>query len=68
MNLAERINANAPLAVRATRQAISQGAMVSDDEGIRIAVELFKPVAASEDAKEGPLAFVEKRLPEWKAR
>ena len=42
--------------------------MVSDDEGIRIAVELFKPVAASEDAKEGPLAFVEKRLPEWKAR
>ena len=68
MNLAERINTNAPLAVRATRQAISQGAMVSDDEGIRIAVELFKPVAASEDAKEGPLAFVEKRLPEWKAR
>ena len=68
MTLAERINANAPLAVRATRQAISQGAMVSDDEGIRIAVELFKPVAASEDAKEGPLAFVEKRLPEWKAR
>ena len=68
MNLAERITANAPLAVRATRQAISQGAMVSDDEGIRIAVELFKPVAASEDAKEGPLAFVEKRLPEWKAR
>ena len=68
MNLAERINANAPLAVRATRQAISQGAMVSDDEGIRIAIELFKPVAASEDAKEGPLAFVEKRLPEWKAR
>lgn len=68
MNLAERINANAPLAVRATRQAISQGAMVSDDEGIRIAVELFKPVAASEDAKEGPLAFIEKRLPEWKAR
>lgn len=68
MDLAERINANAPLAVRATRQAVSQGAMVSDDEGIRIAVELFKPVASSEDAKEGPLAFVEKRLPEWKAR
>ena len=68
INLAERINSNAPLAVRATRKAVLEGAMVDDDEGIRIAVELFAPVAKSEDAKEGPLAFVEKRSPEWKAR
>ena len=68
ISLAERINSNAPLAVRATRKAVSQGAMVDDGEGIRIAVELFTPVAKSEDAKEGPLAFVEKRSPEWKAR
>jgi len=66
--LAERINANAPLAVRATRKAVLDGALVSDEDGIRIAVELFGPVAVSEDAKEGPLAFVEKRPPEWKAR
>ena len=66
--LAERINANAPLAVRATRKAVRDGALVSDEEGIRIAGELFCPVASSEDAKEGPLAFVEKRPPEWKAR
>ena len=66
--LAKRINANAPLAVRATRKAVRDGALVSDEEGIRIAVELFGPVASSEDAKEGPLAFVEKRPPEWKAR
>jgi len=68
ISLAERINSNAPLAVRATRKAVLEGAMVDDDEGIRIAVELFTPVATSEDAKEGPLAFVEKRSPEWKAR
>ena len=68
ISLAERINSNAPLAVRATRKAVLEGAMVDDDEGIRIAVELFAPVAKSEDAKEGPLAFVEKRSPEWKAR
>ena len=68
ISLADRINSNAPLAVRATRKAVLEGAMVDDDEGIRIAVELFTPVAKSEDAKEGPLAFVEKRSPEWKAR
>lgn len=66
--LAERINANAPLAVRATRKAILDGALVPDKDGIRLAIELFGPVATSEDAKEGPLAFVEKRPPEWKAR
>lgn len=66
--LAERINANAPLAVRATREAVRQGAQVDDIEGIRIAAELFRPVARSEDFQEGPRAFVEKREPEWKGR
>ena len=68
LELAERVNANAPLAVRATRQAVLGGAMVDDAEGIRLAVEAFRPVARSEDAKEGPLAFVEKRPPVWRAR
>lgn len=66
--LAERINANAPLAVRATRKAVLAGAQVDDLEGIRIAVDEFRPVARSEDAKEGPRAFVEKRPPVWQAR
>lgn len=66
--LAARVNANAPLAVRATRTAVLRGAGVDDDEGIRIAVEAFRPVARSEDAKEGPRAFVEKRDPIWQAR
>lgn len=68
LDLADRVNANAPLAVRATRQAVLAGAEVDDLEGIRLAVEAFRPVARSEDAKEGPRAFVEKRPPVWQAR
>lgn len=66
--LADRVNANAPLAVRATRQAVLAGAQVDDMEGIRLAYEAYRPVARSEDAKEGPLAFVEKRAPNWQGR
>lgn len=68
LELAARVNTNAPLAVRATREAILAGAQVDTDEGIRLAIEAFRPVARSEDVKEGPLAFVEKRPPVWKAR
>lgn len=68
LELADRVNANAPLAVRATREAVLGGALVDDLEGIRIAARAYRPVAGSEDAKEGPLAFVEKRPPVWQGR
>lgn len=68
LELADRVNANAPLAVRATREAVLGGALVDDVEGIKIAARAYRPVAGSEDAKEGPLAFVEKRPPVWRGR
>ena len=68
LELADRINANAPLAVRATRAAVLGGAEVDDEQGIRLAIDAFRPIAGSEDFKEGPRAFVEQRDPDWQAR
>ena len=64
--LAERIAKNAPLAVAASKQlvrAASQG--VAEDELWEMQNPLMAKVFASNDAKEGPAAFAEKREPNW---
>lgn len=66
--LAEQITANAPLAVRASRQIVLDGMLASDDDAWRITNEAFAAVASSEDFGEGPRAFIEKRAPQWKGR
>lgn len=66
--LAEQITANAPLAVRASRQIVLDGMLAEDDEAWRITNSAFASVAASEDFGEGPRAFIEKRAPQWKGR
>ena len=38
------------------------------DEAYKIEQKLSNMVFKSEDAKEGPLAFAEKRAPQWKGR
>jgi enoyl-CoA hydratase len=68
MQLAEQITANAPLAVRASRQIVLDGMLAADDDAWRITNEAFAAVASSEDFSEGPRAFIEKRAPQWKGR
>ncbi|HEX4864118.1 MAG TPA: enoyl-CoA hydratase-related protein [Acidimicrobiales bacterium] len=63
---AARITANAPLAVQATKESVLRGLAVDMKEAYRIESELAGKVFSSEDAKEGPAAFAEKRAPEWK--
>jgi enoyl-CoA hydratase len=66
--LADQICANAPLAVRASRDIVLRGMLADDDTAWRITNEAFAGVAQSEDFAEGPKAFIEKRAPEWKGR
>jgi enoyl-CoA hydratase len=64
-NWAARITANAPLAVQATKESVLRGLAVDLDQAYRIESELATKVFSSDDAKEGPAAFAEKRPPVW---
>jgi enoyl-CoA hydratase len=69
MDWAHRITANAPRAVQATKESVMRGlAATSLKEAYAIESELASQVFMTEDAKEGPKAFAEKRPPEWKGR
>jgi enoyl-CoA hydratase len=65
---ARRITANAPLAVQATKESVLRGLSTTLDEAYGIEQELSQQIFQTEDAKEGPKAFAEKRDPVWKAK
>jgi enoyl-CoA hydratase len=65
---AARICANAPVAVQATKESVIRGLSGTLEDAYGIEAELSKVVFATEDAKEGPLAFKEKRPPNWQGR
>lgn len=66
--LAERITANGPLAVAATKEVIAKAADWRADEAFDRQREIVGPVFVSEDAREGATAFAQKRPPVWKGR
>jgi enoyl-CoA hydratase/carnithine racemase len=66
--IAARIAANAPLAVRATKEAALRGLGMPIDDGLRLEAHLSHMVGQTEDAREGPKAFAEKRAPRWQGR
>ena len=65
LSLAERIARNAPLAVAASKQLIRATQGSTEEELWALQRPLQERVFASDDAREGPLAFAEKRPPEW---
>jgi enoyl-CoA hydratase len=66
--LAERICANAPVAVRETRRLMLELVGADDETGMARSNEAMATVMGSEDFTEGLTAFIEKRPPEWKGR
>ncbi len=63
--IARRIAANAPLAVARAKQAVVETSGVAMEDAYRIENRFGKEVLASQDAKEGPRAFMEKRKPNY---
>ncbi len=63
-----KINANAPTAVKLAIEAANRGLDVSLAEGLNIEASLFTQCFATEDRKEGVAAFREKRKPNFKGQ
>ena len=63
--LAERITANAPLAVRRSKAVMYESAQVDEEAGWKLSEDATRVVFAGPDAREGPIAFAEKRKPDF---
>jgi enoyl-CoA hydratase/carnithine racemase len=68
LEIAGLVNRNAPLAVRGTRLAIRRGLDLSMHDAEVMAETFRERVVRTDDAKEGPQAFVEKRDPDWRCQ
>jgi enoyl-CoA hydratase len=66
--LARRMVANAPLSLRNFKEMAYRGLDMSEPAIAALTTRIYDQLLQSEDAKEGPRAFAEKRQPEWKGR
>src|SRR5882672_2863957 len=66
--MAQSFLKGAPLALRYIKEAIYKGTEMTLEQGLRYESDLQSMVMQTEDAKEGPKAFVEKRTANWKGK
>src|SRR5688500_8673633 len=67
-DLANRILRGAPTSVTFIKEAIRKGVELPLEEGLRLEADLSALIGSTEDAKEGPRAFAEKRPAIWKGK
>jgi enoyl-CoA hydratase len=68
MEIAGKIAASGPLAVRAIRRSARARAGLPERDALALETEIAMPVFEAEDAKEGPKAFMEMRRPVHQGR
>ncbi len=68
VKVAGTIASKGKISLRTAKQAIDIGANVDLHSGCNIEIDAFVLCMASEDAKEGTIAFIEKREAEFKGR
>lgn len=66
LKLANQITVNAPLAVRLSLQIVNESMqMLTENEQRKLSDAALPALSKTDDFKEGPLAFIEKRPPKW---
>lgn len=67
-DVAAQVASNGPLAVQAVKRSLQETEGLPEQEALKIELEIGTPIFATEDAKEGPRAFAEKREPDFRGR
>lgn len=68
IEIAQKIVGNGPLAVKAIRQSAQACLGRPEEDALRMELEFADPVFQTEDAQEGPRAFMEKRPPVYRGQ
>ena len=68
LTMAQQIADNAPLAVQTFKEYAYRGLNMSNQDISALTYQMYDALLLTEDSKEGPKAFAEKRKPQWKGR